>query len=218
MINYGFNDPNLRTSMKRKMKVTGSGSVKAEPDIATVNLGVVTEDMSLEAAQRENVLKTNAVIDSLLKLKVSRKDISTASFDIQPQYDFIEGRQEFRGFRVTNILSVTVRDLSKTGEIIDTAIASGANRVDNVRFSVENPTEYYSRALSLAVRNASEKAKELSYDFGIQLDPIPIRITEQSSVALPEEAQTMKLMASPTPILPGQIEISARIEVVFEYR
>ncbi|WP_139906112.1 SIMPL domain-containing protein [Clostridium thermarum] len=218
MINYGFSDPNPRTSMRRKMKVTGSGSIKAEPDIATVNLGVVTENMSLEAAQRENTLRTNAVIDSLLKLKVSRKDIGTASFDIQPQYDFVEGRQEFKGFRVTNILSVTVRDLSKTGEIIDTAIASGANRVDSVRFSVENPAEYYSRALSLAVRSASEKAKELSYDFGVQLNPIPIRITEQSSVTLPEEAQTMKLMASSTPILPGQIEITARIEVVFEYR
>jgi uncharacterized protein YggE len=218
MMNYGFTNPNLCTVQKRTMRVNGSGTVKAEPEIATINLGVVTENMSLEAAQRENALKTTAVIDSLTNMNIARKDISTASFDIQPQYDYIEGKQEFRGYRVTHILSVTVRELSKIGSIIDSATASGANRVDSVSFSVENPTEYYNRALSLAVRSASEKAKELSYDFGVQLDPIPVKVREQSSVTLPEEPQAMKLMASPTPILPGQIEITARIEVVFEFR
>ena len=112
--------------------------------------------MSLEKAQSENTAKINAVINSLYKMDIPRQDISTAFFDIQPQYDYIEGRQVFRGYRVTNILSLTIKDFSIIGEIIDTATANGANRVEDINFSVENPSAYYRQALDLAVRNASQ--------------------------------------------------------------
>lgn len=200
------------------MKVNGSASVKAEPTMAIASLGVVTENMSLEEAQRENALKTTSVINSLYSLNIPRKDISTASFDIQPQYDYIEGKQEFRGYRVTNILSIIIRDLSMVGEVIDTATANGANRVDNISFSVEDPSLYYNKALSLAVKSASEKARELANAFGVRLDPVPVKISEVSSSTIAEASPSVKLMAAPTPILPGQIDITAQIEVIFEYR
>lgn len=218
MMNYEYYTPTSYSPRKNRMKVNGTGTVKAQPDIAIVNLGVITEDVSLRKAQAENSSKTKSVLDSLYKMNIPKRDISTAVFDIQPQYDYIEGKQEFRGYRVTNILSVIIRDLSAIGEIIDTATANGANRVDNIRFSIENPSLYYNQALTLAVRSATEKAKQLANDFGVQLDPIPRKITEQSSVSITEDSPTVKLMASTTPILPGQMDVTARIEVTFEYR
>jgi uncharacterized protein YggE len=218
MMNYGYYNSTPCSSQQKVLKVNGSGTVKAQPNIAIINLGVITEDMSLQTAQKENAVKTNSVLDSLYKMNIPKRDISTAVFDIQPQYDYVEGKQEFRGYRVTNILSVTIRDLTMVGEVIDTATANGANRVDNIRFTIEDPSLYYNRALTLAVRSATEKAKQLANDFGVQLSPIPHKITEESSVSITEDSPTMKLAASPTPILPGQLDITARIEVTFEYR
>jgi uncharacterized protein YggE len=219
MINYGYQNPmSLCTSQEGIIKVTGIGSVSADPTKATIRIGVVTEDMSLEKAQSENTAKINAVINSLYKMNIPRQDISTAFFDIQPQYDYIEGRQVFRGYRVTNILSLTIKDFTIIGEIIDTATANGANRVEDINFSVENPSAYYRQALDLAVRNASQKALQLANSFGTHISPAPCRIIELTSSSSMERIVNLNQFAvSASPILPGQTEIIAQIEAWFQY-
>jgi Uncharacterized conserved protein len=171
----------------------------------------------LEKAQRENSTKINAIILSLYAASIPKKDISTLIYDIQPQYDFIDGRQLLRGYRVTNILAVNIRTTSKIGEIIDKAVANGANRVDNIAFTVENQAPYYSRALDLAIEDTIEKAKEIAYSYGAQVNLVPIKVVEQSFSSVTEDRAAVKLAAAATPIMPGQVDIVVRIEATFQF-
>lgn len=217
MMNYDQFPSMSYHQQKGIIKVTGTGTVKADPDMAIINLGVITEDMSLEKAQKDNAAISAAVIGSLFQLSIPKKDIRTSVYDVQPQYDYVEGKQVFRGYKVTNILSVTIRNTASVGKVIDTATANGANRIENIRFTVENPSEYYKHALELAVKDAVEKAKEIGYNLGVQINPIPFKVSEETFSVVVQESPTMKLAASVTPILPGQVDITARLEVIFEY-
>ncbi len=218
MMNYDFYSPNLQSFKKGELKLNGTATIKVEPNIAIVNLGVVTEDMNLEKAQRENAIKVTAIINELLKFNIPKEDISTSSYNIEPQYDYIEGKQVFRGYRVTNILSVTIKDLSKVGQIIDAAVSKGANRVDNIKFTVENPSLYYNKALSLAIINAINKARQVENTLKVSVFKIPYKIIEQSATQNIQEVAGFKVLAATTPILPSQITITANIEAFFHYK
>lgn len=218
MMNYDLYSTNAQSLKKGELKINGTATIKIEPNIAIVNLGVVTEDINLEKAQRENAIKATSIINELLKFNIPKEDISTFTYSIEPQYDYIEGKQIFRGYKVTNILSVTIRDLSKVGQIIDAAVSKGANRVDNIKFTVENPSPYYNKALSLAIINAINKARQVENTLKVNLFKIPYKIIEQSSTENVQEVAGFKALAATTPILPGQITITSNIEAFFYYK
>ncbi|KGK85937.1 SIMPL domain-containing protein [Clostridium sp. HMP27] len=218
MMNYDLYSTNAQSFKKGALKINGTSTIKVEPNIAIVNLGVVTEDTNLEKAQRENAIKVTSIINELLKFGVSKEDISTLTYNIEPQYDYIEGKQVFRGYKVTNILSVTIKDLSKVGQIIDAAVSKGANRVDNIKFTVENPSPYYNKALSLAIINAINKARQVENTLKVNMFKTPYKIIEQSSTENVQEVADFKVLAATTPILPGQITITSNIEAFFYYK
>ena len=70
----------------------------------------------------------------------------------RPQYDYVEGRQVFRGYEVINSINVTIKNIEQVGTVIDTAVRNGVNQVSNIRFTVENEHIPYQEALSLALR------------------------------------------------------------------
>lgn len=215
---YGYCDPSLYTPKKGYIKVTGVGAVRAVPDTAVVNLGVVTENTSLEAARRENAVKTNAVINMLTSLGIDKKHIATGSFTIDPVYDFIEGRQVFRGYRVSNLLTVTIKDIARAGEIIDKATFAGANRVDNISFILSDRASYYDKALNLALENALHKGHEIGNALNLEIDEVPYKIAEKNISAPVYEVSSLKTAAAVTPVLPGQLEVTAMILVILGYK
>jgi uncharacterized protein YggE len=201
------------------LKLEGEGSIRVAPNLASAFIGVVTENKELTAAQKENALKTDKVIASLLNLGVEEKDIKTENFSITPEYDFVEGKQIFRGYRVSNNLRITIRDINKIGTVIDTAVANGANAVYNVNFSLSNKEAVYKRALALAIKNAVDKAKSVERTLAVIVDEIPIEITEQDSdVNIGRTAlYEMKSPAAETTIKSGEIEVTAKVRAVFVY-
>lgn len=203
----------------KKLKVFGEGSVSVKPDIAQISIGVTTEDKQLETAQQENARITQQVIDVIKSMGVTSKDIQTQVYDIQPQYDYIEGRQVFRGYRVINILKVVVRDLEKVGVIIDAAVKAGANTVNNISFTVSDQRRYYEQALRLAIEDAQKKAFAVGDKLKVRINPVPVNITEQSvNVGIPFSPMVLKASTeAATPIEAGENEIMARIEAIFIY-
>jgi len=200
------------------MKVTGAGAVKAVPDTAIVKLGIVTENAMLENARRENAARTNTIVNALSNEGIEKKDISTGNFSIDPIYDYVDGKQIFKGYRISNMLTVTIADIARAGEIIDKATFAGANRVDNVIFTLANMSRYYDEALNLAVLNALHKAAEIGSTLDVRVDEFPFKITEKSDGTQLFTASTSKLAAPSTPILPGQLEITSSITAVIGYR
>lgn len=222
MQKYFYSYPYLRypqiNNSSNNMTVYGNGSVKVKPDIATVSLGVITENKYLKNAQKENAVITDNVLNALKQIGIKDRDIKTENYSINPEYDYVEGKQIFKAYKVINSLKVVFRDINIIGRTIDAAVDSGANIVNNITFTVENSESFYNQALKIATKNALEKAKELEESLNVILNKTPINVVEERPEFKPVDKQT--LYAAPTqstPIREGEIEINASVKVVFNY-
>lgn len=198
----------------RKITVSGEGSVFAAPNRATATVGVRTENKNLQNAQAENAEKSNAMLASLQSLGISKEDIKTADFRIDPIYTYEDGKQLFQGYRVTHLYSITIRNLAQAGLLIDTAVENGANEIMNIQFSVSEPQGLYNRALSLAVVDSYNKAQIVARTLGIQTTISPLTITEETQKGSPGPFLVASLNTSNesgTPIEPGRLEIKATV-------
>ncbi|WP_174616033.1 SIMPL domain-containing protein [Virgibacillus ihumii] len=199
---------------QRIMSVTGTAAVSAEPDIATVELQVVTENMTLSDAQRENNQRMNQVIQALLNIEISQEKIQTTAYNIYPMYDYVDGVQQFRGYEVTHAIEVTIENINQTGNVIDTAVKNGVNRVSDIQFTISDWDEIYQQSLSMALRNAYAKAQTLAATMKLTVMPIPVQIDEQINED-PAAYKTYATAESSTNIQPGQMEIAAHVEVKY---
>lgn len=199
-----------------QLTVEGQGTIHAKPDIATITVGVVSEGTDLNTVQRENNLKSAAVISAMKALGIEERDIRTVSYTVNPIYDYVDGKQIFRGYRISNMLEITIRDIERAGDIISKAMDSGANTVSNIDFTLSNPTAYYLKALRVAVKDAYKKAETIANSVGTSLRPIPVKITERyNEYSMPVPRLSMEAME--VPVQPGILDITAKIEAVFEY-
>jgi hypothetical protein len=137
--------------MKRTITVPGAGSVVVEPDVASVRLGVNVLAKTAGAA-RETAAKTmQAVLDAVLAQDVARRDVRTSLVSLNPTMDYSDGKgPRVTGYQVQNSVSVTLRDLSRTGELIDAALSAGASTLDSLDFQLENPTSAAAEARAAA--------------------------------------------------------------------
>lgn len=201
------------------MTVIGNGEIVAQPEYVQIQLEVRTEGKDVSLAQQENAIIMNRVIDSLVALNIPREAIQTTVYTISPNYDYIEGRQELRGFEVQNAISVKITDISQAGTVIDTAIQNGANHVSAIQFKIEDSDAYYQQALNLALVNAIGKAKSMAETMHIPLRLIPIEIIEESHNVTPifYKAVQMSNQEFITPIEQGRISINASVRIKFQF-
>lgn len=200
-----------------RLEVEGKGTVSAEPDKAVVVLGVITQNIQLETAQRENADTVTAVIAAVMGQGVPRQSIQTQTYNIQPVYDYIDGKSVFRGYMVTHNLRVDIRNIGSVGAVVDAAVGAGANNVSSVEFTVSDPSQYYKEALEAAINDAIGKAEIIGAKLNVYVYPVPVHITEeryQQAVPVP---YTMQATGQTTPIQPGLIEITAAIVAIFSY-
>lgn len=199
---------------KNIIKVMGEGVVNVNPDVAEVTVGVITENINLEAAQKENADTSKKVIDALFDMGINRDDMQTADYTVSIKYDYVDGKQVFRGYEVSNTIRVSVREISTVGEVIDTAVKNGANYIGNINFINTNAAKYYDTALQLAVVDAQNKAVAITDKLKSKINIVPIRVEERSVASSPTMLKTAQ---SATPIDPGVNKIVAIIEATFTY-
>ena len=65
-------------------------------------------------------------------------------------------------YRVSNMVQVTIRDMTKVGDVIDTAVKAGANNVWGISFSLENTDDLEDQAREAAVKDARARAESLA--------------------------------------------------------
>ncbi|OZU87530.1 hypothetical protein CIL03_15670 [Virgibacillus indicus] len=209
--------PQYRQVEMNMMTVTGNGSVFVEPDTVRIQLEVQTENESLSQAQQENANTMNQVFQALQNLGIPTENIQTTGFNITPMYDYIDGEQEFRGYQVTNTITVKVTNIDQAGNVIDTAVSNGVNRVSNIHFSIEDSQKYYQQALSKALEDALAKAQTIANSMQLNLNPTPVKIIEQINEPPVAYKTFAAAESSSTPIQPGQININAAVKVKFQY-
>ncbi|WP_285768024.1 SIMPL domain-containing protein [Peribacillus sp. SI8-4] len=213
-----MNQQSFARNDEHTLKVSGSETLQAAPDQATLTLGVMTENEDPQQAQQANSQAIANVIASLKSAGIPEEHMKTSEYRIDPQYDYIDGKELFKNYKVQHIIQVQTTDIEKIGILLDTAVKSGANTVTSIRFSLSNPEAYYNQALSLALNNAYEKALSMAQTIGISLNPIPNQVDEVSETAAPMlyQASSFAKMAA-TPIQPGELNITASVRVEYTY-
>ncbi|MCM3388030.1 SIMPL domain-containing protein [Ureibacillus chungkukjangi] len=202
----------------RIISVVGNSKIEVKPDYAELQIEVVTQSSDLSTAQRENAQRMNQVIQALLTLNINRNDIQTAFFNVFPRYDFVEGKQVFREYEVSNGLTVNVHDVNSVGIVIDTAIKNGANRISQLEFKLANDSLHYQKALQLALQNAHEKADAIASSLRLTYKPLPVEIIEETSGG-PILLRTVAVTQSSfeTPIEQGMISVEATLNVKYQF-
>ena len=204
--------------ISKTIQVTGIGSALAEPDILVLSLGVSVLKDSVKEAREEAAQAMQGVLDSLKGNGVAEQDLQTQHFSIQQEFDFVNGRREFRGFRVTNTVSATLRDLDQVGQAIDDAAEAGGDvvQVQSIRFAVDNTTALQVQARVGAMRNAHTKARALATEGAVTLGkPISISEVGGSPVVSSFAKGFAEDAAATTPIEAGQLQITVTVNVVY---
>lgn len=210
----------LRAANTNEIRVIGEGTVDIQPDQADVILGIITENKELVSAQQDNSKVSSQVMNALLALQIPREKIRTSDYSIFPQYDFVDGVQTFRNYKVEHRLTVTLNNMDQIGTVVDKAVESGANSILAINFSANNKTLQEQQALTLAVHDATQKAGAIAQSLRVQLKQPPVLIIEGGhSITIPEPLYTTLPMVKgvSTTIEPGLLQVKATISAVFQF-
>lgn len=201
------------------ISVSGHGRTDVTPDMATINIGIVTNGKTAQLAQAENAKAASDVTAALGRLGIFSKDIQT-SYTMSPVYEKGDYRK-VAGYRASNTVTVTVNDVAKTGQVIDAALNSGATDVNGLTFGLKDAKSVRNTALQMAVQDARSKADAIAAALGVRIVGIQNVKEDGSNVARYEMAnlRLAKLdgaVAADTPINAGTVELNAEVHVDFQ--
>jgi uncharacterized protein YggE len=216
----------LDTGSDHVIQATGTGSVIGTPDRAQVSFAIETENADVKAAQQENAAKMNTVIDVIVAAGIPKDALKTTGYTIYPVYEDTKPPfdQKIRTYRVTNTLTVTLHDVSRTGEIIDIAVANGINQASSIRFmlSDEQAQVLRTEALKEAVARAGADAETAAGALGVSITSVKnVEIGGGYAPVLFENyasAGDMKSAAVPTPVQPGDVTVTATVTITYLIR
>jgi len=180
--------------------VTAQGKITAPPDVATVDFSVQsTISKNIGDIVKDGNTKMNAIIAALTKLKIDKADIQTNQYQLNPIYNYpvITSKPLFpdssvssnstmtttqtvlQGYQLTEGITVKIRDLNTVGDVVQAAIAAGANQAGGVSFTIDDQDKIKAEARALAITKAMEKAKTIAGQSGLKLGKL-INVTEST--------------------------------------
>jgi len=211
------------------LSVTAEGKVKAVPDLATVELGVVTSAPTAADAQNQSSQKINSIIDFVKQQGVDGNDIATSQFNIYPNQNYQDGKNTITGYSANQNITVKVRGVDKStdklSKILGSVTAAGANQINGVSLSFDDPDNFRQQAREQAIAKAKQKAQELADAAGLHLGRVynvsetgnnvggPIPYAANSAMAGAADVKTVA-----PDIQPGNQDVTANMTVVFEVR
>jgi uncharacterized protein len=218
---FAQDNATVSTDTAPSLLVTGTGEIMVKPDTAYVSLGVVSHGKEAAVVARQNATKTDAVIKALIKKGIAVADIHSEDYSLNAEYVDKNGTSIFTGYRVSNTVRVIVRKIASAGKTIDTALAAGANNINDIRFGLSDPQKAKDEAHKRAIADATRKAKLAAKAAGLG----SIRLIELVSDA-PLERGTGYYYAAkarmaggygrtPTSIQGGQQAVTATVTIRF---
>ena len=202
---------------------TGEGVVKQAPDRAWVTIAAESRAKTAADAQKMNTDAMTAVLDKIKASGIPADAIQTSGYNLQPEFDYQNGKQTLRGYVARNSVQVRVDTLAKTGEVIGAAVGSGATNVSGVRFDLKDRDAAERQALRLAVRDARARADAAASGAGVTIDRV-IRVEEQrdmGEIIRPMPAGMMmrnEAAQAAVPLEAGEIETRSRVTLTVSIR
>ena len=193
---------------------TGEGVVKLAPDRVWVTIAAESRAKGPREAQRANVDAMSAVLAKVKGLGLAADAIRTSGYDLQPEFDYANGRQTLRGYVARNSVEIRVDDIARAGDVLEAAVGSGATSVSGLRFDLKDRAMAEREALRKAVADARGRADAAAAGAGLHVDRV-IRIEEQRAapmdprpVLMARQSMVAEAGMAP-PIAPGELEVRA---------
>ena len=162
----------------RTIQVSGTAVINVIPDRVRIQLGVQSNGITPQKVEALNNATIDAVVQAVKKQAVESKDIVTDWYVIEPVYESYDSLY-IKGYRINNIVAITLRDIRKVNQVISAALNAGANQVIQVEFYLSDLRTYRDQARQLAVEAAQEKAAALASAAGAETGCV-MSITENT--------------------------------------
>jgi len=211
----------------------GKGEVSAAPDIATISFTIRENATALKDAQSKVTAKEKAALDFLAKSGIDKKDIKTENYSSYPKYDYgmpcyystrpcPPQEPKIVGYEVSEYITVTVHDLTKTGDIATGIGAVGVSEMNGPNFAIDKEDKLKEQARKLAIDDAKAKAQSLSHDLGVHLVRI-VNFSESGNYPIMYAEKAMMAAdgggTAPAPELPtGENKITSNVTITYEIR
>ena len=206
-------------SQSRTISVNATGSVTAEPDTAVISVGVTTENKNAGVALRQNNVQMADVFGVLDKFDIENKYRKTIGLSIRAKYHYVQNQERvFDGYVVTNNVQVMICDLDIVGKLIDAVVQDGANKIDNINFTFENPTSLETKARMAALESAKTKAAEMAEVLCAELGhvlKISGHVNQRNTGSQIYMRSAAGDAAESVPVVGGQQAITASVSVTF---
>jgi len=214
----------------------GEGRITRAPEVAWIKINTIGRGEKTDQARKISADAMTAVQAALQKLGVPESAMRTLSYTLQPDYEYVNNRQQFRGFVANNLIQVRLDDVGKVAAVIDAAGAVNMASITETRFDVKDPKAASKEALRVAVEDAMASARAIASGAGrrvaeivkLQEDgvsfPDPFRLQMASAY---ERTETVTVSAAPpvpapappsTPIIPGEITVVGRVVLMIAIR
>lgn len=203
------------------VELTVTRQVEGTPDMVGLSAGVTTRAKSAEQAMQDNATQMTSVIHAIEALGIARKDIQTTGIALNPQYEYDQQsrKQVFRGYQVSNRVTIKLHAIKRAGQVLDALVKAGATDLGGLDFGLENDTAAKDQARKAAIAAAHERAMEYARAAGYSGVKL-LEVSENDSTARPSPMIRMAAVAnsaSPsTPVRPGQVQTAVTIHVTYE--
>ena len=197
-------------------------SVDAEPDLVTLGAGVTSDAPTAVEAMRLNAVEMRRVIERILALGIDEEDVQTTGINLNARYDYDRDTQRnvFRGYQASNRVSVKLREVEKTGTVLDALVAAGATDLNGPSFSIEDDAEAKDEARASAVKRAQMRAEAYAALYGYSGVRV-LAISEAIQGHMPGQQPQMRMMAADaaaesTPVQPGMVSTGVNVTIKYE--
>jgi uncharacterized protein YggE len=201
------------------LNLSAFGETRLAPDMATINLGVVTEAPTAQAAMQGNATRMTQVMAALKRGGVAEKDVQTSQLSVEPQYAYEQNQPpRLTGYRAANQVTVTVRDLSRLGAAVDAVVGAGANQVSGISFGLADPTAAENAARQAAVKALAAKADLYAAATGYRVLRL-VSLSEGASYTPPQPVPMVAMARfekAETPVAPGETRVRIDVSGVYE--
>lgn len=198
---------------EKLVTVTGEASIAVAPDMATMRVGVSSQEKTAREASEANARQMTGVLAAIKGAGVAERDVQTSRLSLQPQYDPNKGTPRLTGFQASNQVTIRIRDVDSLPIVLDRAIAAGANEMSGIEFGVSEQSKLLDQARDDAIADARRKAELYAKAAGAKLGHV-VSITEEGSAPPPRPMQAMR--AGAVPIAPGEQTLRATVTVSYE--
>ena len=204
-----------------EIRVTGAATVRAEPERAEIDLGVVTQAATAKEAADANAEKLEAVITAVREALGPDAEIETQSYSLRPNYTRPRDGSEatIASYTASNMIRVTKIAIDDAAKVIDAATGAGTTNLQRLQFTVDDEESLRLQALADAALEARARAEALAGALGLDIVRV-LSVTESEPVVVRSYAAATMMQAevgrAQTPVEPGSVEVRATVTLRVE--